>query len=111
MRACVCACVCECVHIRIRQIIERETEYQGTVHLGFVDLTKAYDSVDYSALQIRCLCDIVGVTLWDVWCNVDILEETGELPIKEQLRLKRLQWFGHLQTMPEHQPQKQLQRC
>ena len=33
-----------------RQIIERATEYQGTVHLGFVDITKAYDSVDRSAL-------------------------------------------------------------
>ena len=28
------------------QIIERATEYQGTVHLGFVDLTKAYDFID-----------------------------------------------------------------
>ena len=32
------------------QIIERATEYQTPVHLGFVDLTKAYDSVDRSAL-------------------------------------------------------------
>ena len=34
--------------------------------------------------QMRCLCDIVGVTLWDKWHNVDILEENGELPIEEQ---------------------------
>ena len=40
--------------------------------------------------QMRCLRDIVGVTLWDMRRNVDILEETGELAIKEQLRLKRL---------------------
>ena len=33
-----------------RQIIERATEYRTTVHLVFVDLTKAYDSVDRSAL-------------------------------------------------------------
>ena len=33
-----------------RQIIERATEYRTTVHLGFVDLTKAYDSVDRTAL-------------------------------------------------------------
>ena len=32
------------------QIIERATEYPTTVHLGFVDLTKAYDSVGRSAL-------------------------------------------------------------
>ena len=54
--------------------------------------------------QMRCLRDIVGVTLWDMRHNVDILEETGELPMKEKLRLKRLQWFGHLQRMPDHQP-------
>ena len=34
--------------------------------------------------QMRCLWDIVGVTLWDMQRNVDILDETGELPIKEQ---------------------------
>ena len=34
----------------------------------------------------------MGVTLWDMQHNVDILEETGELPLKEDLRLKRLQW-------------------
>ena len=33
-----------------RQIIERATEYQTPVHLGFVDLTKAYESVDRPAL-------------------------------------------------------------
>ena len=64
-----------------------------------------------NTLQMRCLRDIVGVTLWDMRRNVDILEETGELPIKEQLRLKRLQWFGHLQRMPDHQLQKQVLRC
>ena len=61
--------------------------------------------------QMRCLRDIVGVTLWDKRRNVDILEETGELAIEEQLRQKRLQWFGHLQRMPYHRPQKQLLRC
>ena len=61
--------------------------------------------------QMRCLRDIIGVTLWDKRRNVDILEETGELPVEEQLRLKRLQWFGHLQRMPDHRPQKQLLRC
>ena len=60
---------------------------------------------------MRCLRDIVGVTLWDMRRNVDILEETGELAIKEELRLKRLQWIRHLQRMPDHQLQKQLLRC
>ena len=56
--------------------------------------------------QVRCLRDIVTLDLWDMRCNVDILEETGELPIKEQLRLKRFQGFEHLERMPDHWPQK-----
>ena len=63
------------------------------------------------AFQMKCLREIVGVTLWDRRRNVDILEETGELPVEEQLRHKRLQWFGHLQRMPENRPQKQVLRC
>ena len=63
------------------------------------------------AFQMKCLREIVGVTLWDRRRNVDILEETGELPVEEQLCHKRLQWFGHLQRMPESRPQKQVLRC
>ena len=63
------------------------------------------------AFQMKCLQEIVGVTLWDRRRNVDILEETGELPVEEQLGHKGLQWFGHLQRMPETQPQKQVLRC
>ena len=33
-----------------RQVIEKATEYRTPVHLSFVDLTKAYDSVDRTAL-------------------------------------------------------------
>ena len=49
--------------------------------------------------------------LWDRRRNTDILEETGELPIEEQLRQKRLQWFGHVQRMSDERPQKQLMKC
>ena len=69
------------------------------------------DTRRLKTFQMRCLRDIVGVTLWDMRRNVDILEETGELAIKEQLRLKRLQWIRHLQRMPDHQLQKQLLWC
>ena len=55
---------------------------------------------------MRCLQDILGVTLWDMKRNADILRETGELPIEEQLRRKRLQWFGHVQRMYDERPQK-----
>ena len=61
--------------------------------------------------QMRCLRDILGLTLWDMHRNVDILKETGELPVEEQLRQRRLQWLGHVQRMPDHRPQKQLLRC
>ena len=54
------------------------------------------------AFQMKALRDIVGVTLWDKRRNEDILKETGEIPVEEQLRQRRLQWFGHLQRMPNH---------
>ena len=54
--------------------------------------------------QMRCLRDILGLTLWDMHQNVDILKETGELPVEEQLRQRRLQWLGHVQRMPNHRP-------
>ena len=57
------------------------------------------------AFQMNCLRAIVGVTLWDWRRNVDILEETGELLVEEQLHHKLMQWFGHLQRMPESRPQ------
>ena len=60
---------------------------------------------------MKCLREIVGVTLWDKRRNVDILEKTGELPVEEQLHHKWLQWFGHLQRVPENRPQKQALRC
>ena len=50
--------------------------------------------------QMRCLRDILGLTLWDMHRNVDILKETSELPVKEQLKQRRLQWLGHVQRMP-----------
>ena len=33
-----------------RQLVEQANEYQNPVSLGFVDLTKAYDSVEHSML-------------------------------------------------------------
>ena len=60
---------------------------------------------------MRCLRDILGLTLWDMHQNVDILKAAGELPVEEQLRHMRLQWIGHVEGMPDHHPQKQLLRC
>ena len=66
-----------------RQIIERATKYQGTVHLCFVDLTKAYDSVDHSALitilkQYRVpqqLIHIIKELYTGTWCCVRTAKE------------------------------------
>ena len=51
-----------------------------------------------------CVCtrtcasrDILGLTLWDMHQNVDILKERSELPVEEQLRQGRLQFVGHVQ--------------
>ena len=62
-------------------------------------------------LKMRCLRDILGLTLWNMHQNVDLLKEMVELPVEEQLRQRRLQWLGHMQWMPDHHPQKQILRC
>ena len=53
------------------------------------------------AFQMKCLRDIIGVTL----------AEVGEIPVENQVKLRRLQWFGHLQRMPAHRPQRQVLKC
>ena len=60
---------------------------------------------------MKCLRDIIGVTLWDQKRNEDILAETGKMPVEDQLKLKRLRWFGYLQRMPDHRPQRQVLKC
>ena len=63
------------------------------------------------SFQMRCLRNILGITLWNRVRNSDILERTGVLPVEEQLRQRRLQWFGHVWRMPTNRPQRQLMRC
>ena len=60
--------------------------------------------------HMRCLQDILSVTLWDRIPNSTILEMTGELSMEEQLRQRRLQWFGHVWRIPALHPQRQLVR-
>ena len=60
--------------------------------------------------QIQCLQDILGLTLWDRQRNVDILKQVGEVPMKEQLKQRRLHGLGLVQWMPDHHTQKLL-RC
>ena len=60
--------------------------------------------------HMRCIRDILGFTLWDRRRNKELLKEANEQPIEEQMKEMRLRWFGHLQRMPDHWPQKQLLR-
>ena len=53
------------------------------------------------AFQMKYLRDIVGVTLLNKRRNEDILAETGEVPVEDQVKLRRLQWFGHFLRMPD----------
>ena len=59
----------------VRQVIEKATEYRTPVHLCFVDLTKAYDSVDRTALTAiygapHQLVDIIQELHTDTRCHV-----------------------------------------
>ena len=60
----------------------------------------------YYYYYMKCLQDIVGVTLWNKRRNEDILAETEEVLVEDQVKLRQLQWFGHLQRMPVHRPQR-----
>ena len=57
--------------------------------------------------QMRCLKDILGFALLDKMRNEDILKLTGQIPIEEELRKRRLQWFGHVQRMDEENSRRQ----
>ena len=62
----------------VRQVIEKATEYRTRVHLCFVNLTKAYDSVDRTALAAvlrsygapHQLVDIIQELHTDTRCHV-----------------------------------------
>ncbi|GAB4813537.1 hypothetical protein N2152v2_000583 [Parachlorella kessleri] len=51
--------------------------------------------------HMRCLRRILGLSLLDRIPNSVILACCGQQPIKEQLRLQRLLWLGHLVRMPD----------
>ena len=50
-----------------------------------------HDIRKLKSFQMRCLWDILGITLWNRVRNTDILARTGVLPVGEQLRQRRLQ--------------------
>ena len=70
-----------------------------------------HDLRKLKTFQMRCLRDIIGVTLWNRMRNTTILEKAGELAVEDQLHQSRLQWFGYVWRMPAHRRQRQLVRC
>ena len=70
-----------------------------------------HDICKLNSFQVRCLRDILGITLWKQVRNTDILERTKMVPVEEQLRQRHLQWFGHVWRIPTSRPQRQLLRC
>jgi hypothetical protein len=70
-----------------RQIVERSIEYESSAYLGFVDLTKAYDSVDRSALLSvlshygvpRHLIDMVRELYTGTYCRVRTSEGVSDV--------------------------------
>ena len=70
-----------------------------------------HDIRKLNSFQMRCLRDILGITLWNRVRNGDILERTGMVSMEDQLKQRRLQWFGHVWRMPTTRPQRQLLRC
>ena len=63
------------------------------------------DTRKLKTFQMRYLRDILGVSRWNMLWNTVILERTGELPMEDQLRQRRLQWLGHLWRMPDNRIQ------
>ena len=70
-----------------------------------------HDICKLKSFQMRCLRDILGITLWNRVRNTDIPERTGMVSVEDQLKQRRLQWFGHVWRMPTSRPQRQLLRC
>ena len=72
-----------------------------------------HDIRKLKSFQMNCLHDIllVGITLWNRVWNIDILERTGMVSVEDQLKQRRLQWFGHVWRMLTSRPQRQLLRC
>ena len=69
-----------------RQVMEKAVEYRTPVHLCFIDLTKAYDSVDRSAMVAilrlygvpHQLVEIIEDLYVGTWCHVRTTDRTSQ---------------------------------
>ena len=55
-----------------------------------------------TTFQKQSLQDILGLTLLGRCRNTDVQEECREATVRDKLRMKQLQWFGHVMRMPTH---------
>ena len=77
VRVCICVCICVCVMVMSVLLYGAETWAVTRQELKGLH-----------AFQMKCLRDIIEVTLWDQRRNEDILAETGEMPVEDQLKRK-----------------------
>lgn len=56
-----------------------------------------------TALYMRCLRTIIGVSITDRMKNDLVLQLTGQPPLENILRRNRLRWFGHVNRMNNDQ--------
>ena len=69
-----------------RQVMEKAVEYRTPVHLCFIDLTKAYDSVDRAAMVAilksygvpQQLVEIIEDLYAGTWCHVRTTDGTSQ---------------------------------
>ena len=74
-RCCTIAAVCVCARARVCVCHFSALLWGGAVTQQDISRLNTFQASSASLQDI--------VTLLNMWCNVDILEETGELPIKE----------------------------
>ena len=70
----------------VRQVVEKAMEYKTTVFLCFIDLTKAYDSVNCQAMVailreygvLHQLAEIIDQLHSETWCHIRSAGDTSE---------------------------------
>ena len=121
MRACVRACVrvCEGVYQIWRKKVFRSRAFNIATKVRVFQtlvlsvllygaetwMVTQHDIRKLKSFQMHCIRDILGITLWNRVRNTDIMERTGMVSVKDQLKQRRLQWFGHVWRMPASRPQ------
>lgn len=54
-----------------------------------------------NAFHIRCLWRTMGINWWDEITNEEVLTRTGTRSLFLTLKVRRMQWLGHMQRIPD----------